>query len=338
MRQVIHDGIQEGLIPGAVARIGRVDEVLWHHHEGDAQVLGERRAMTDDTVFDLASLTKVVATLPALLLLVQSGQIALDAPVSRYFSAFGDGLKAQVRLFHLLTHTAGLVSHRPLYRWAQENGEIVKLAAESPLVLEPGTKVVYSDLGFILLGALVAKVSGETLNTFCASRIFEPLGMSRTGFVPSGVGDFAATEMVDNRVLSGVVHDENARAMGGTAGHAGLFAPAGDLVRYLALWTGRGGVLREIVKEAAIKSYTPGLGGNRGWGFVLRGDAYDIAGDLWPATAASHTGFTGTSLVFDRKSGYWAVLLTNRVHFGRQVEINDFRRRFHNAVAACLFG
>ncbi len=339
VRQVIHNAIQEGLIPGAVAQIGRMDEVLWQDHEGEAQVLAQHRSMEADTIFDLASLTKVVATLPAVLLLMQEGNIALSSPLSHYFPAFQSGMKSQVRIFHLLTHTAGLISHQPFYRLTKDSQEIIKMAADEPLVFEPGEKVSYSDLGFILLGALVSKITGEDLATFCTSRIFEPMGMTKTRFIPSDPsGNFAATEFNDNRVLSGVVHDENARAMGGIAGHAGLFAPAEDLVPYLAMWTGEKGVLGEIVKETAIKCQTPGRNGNRGWGFVLRGDSYDIAGDLWPSTTASHTGFTGTSLVFDRPSGYWAVLLTNRVHFGRQVDIQDFRRRFHNAAAVALFG
>lgn len=339
LRQVIHDGVQARLIPGAVAQVGRMNEVLWQYHEGEAQVVQHSRKMEVDTIFDLASLTKVVATLPAVLLLVEEGRLALDAPLSRYFPAFQSGMKSHVRIFHLLTHTAGLVSHQPFYRLAQDREAIINMAAQEPLVFEPGTRVLYSDLGFMLLGSVVAQVTGEDLSTFCTSRIFKPLGMNHTRFIPAASdGNFAATEVIDNQVLAGVVHDENARAMGGIAGHAGLFAKASDLVPYLAMWTGRGGVLCEIVKERAIKCHTQGLGGNRGWGFVLRGDSYDIAGDLWPPTTASHTGFTGTSVVFDRRSGYWAVLLTNRVHFGRQVEIQDFRRRFHNAAAACLFG
>ncbi|WP_040767548.1 serine hydrolase domain-containing protein [Sulfobacillus thermosulfidooxidans] len=344
VKQMLDYSTEHQLIPGVVAWLGRYDNVLFRYHQGYAQIYGEKRKMTSDTVFDLASLTKVVATLPAVLLLVQTGQLSLESFLSRYFSAFQDGMKAKVRIIHLLTHSAGLISHQPFYEWAQGQ-EIVNLIVNEPLSYEPGTRVVYSDLGFILLGALVEKISGQSLSEFCQQQIFEPLGMKHTRFLSSvgllgavGEENFAATEVVDKDPLVGIVHDENARAMGGVAGHAGLFSTAQDLSRYLAMWVGQGGPLREVVKERSLHSYTHGLGGSRGLGFVMRHDSYDIAGDLWPKTTVSHSGFTGTSVVFDRPSGYWAILLTNRVHFGRQTDISDFRRHFHNVAAACLFG
>ncbi|WP_053960175.1 serine hydrolase domain-containing protein [Sulfobacillus thermosulfidooxidans] len=339
VKHLLNHSIEHQQVPGVVAWLGRYDNVLFRYHYGYAQIYGVKREMTPETVFDLASLTKVVATLPAVLLLVQTGQLSLEAFLSRYFSAFQDGMKSKVRVIHLLTHTAGLISHRPFYEEAQGFQEIVNRVASEPLRYEPGTRVVYSDLGFMLLGALVEKISGQSLSDFCTQQIFEPLGMHQTRFQPAGEKiDFAATEVVDSHPLVGIVHDENARAMGGIAGHAGLFSTAQDLSRYLAMWVGREGPLKEIVKDRALDSYTTELGGVRGLGWVLRRDSYDIAGDLWPETTVSHSGFTGTSLVFDRASGYWAILLTNRVHFGRQTEINDFRRRFHNVAAACLFG
>jgi CubicO group peptidase (beta-lactamase class C family) len=212
------------------------------------------------------------------------------------------------------------------------------LVKAEPLAAVPGSQVVYSDLGFMLLGSLVEKIRGESLADFARREIFKPLNMNRTTFLPSEEDDCAATEMVGGLVKSGAVHDENAGGLGGVAGHAGLFAPVRDLARYMAMWTGPDkSPLGRLTREQSLVERTAGLGGHRSWGWVLRGDGFDVAGDLWPSTTAGHTGFTGTSLVFDRPSGYWAILLTNRVHFGRQTDIGELRRRFHNAVAHALF-
>lgn len=336
--QVLENSISSHHIPGAVAWIGRYDRVLFQFQGGYAAVHGSRGPMHSDTLFDLASLTKVVATLPAILLLVQQGALALETPVSHYFPEFREGMKAQICLSHLLTHSAGLMSHRPFYRWEHDAGRIIGRIVQEPLWYEPGSQVLYSDLGFILLGQIITLISGQSLGEFCESALFKPLGMNHTQFVPREPESmFAATEVVDGRALIGVVHDENARAMGGMAGHAGLFAPAPDLGRYLGMWVGQEGPLAAVTKDTALQLHTRGLNGKRGWGWVLRGDPYDTAGDLWPRSTASHTGFTGTSVVFDRPSGCWAILLTNRVHFGRQTNIGEVRRRFHNAAAGALF-
>ncbi len=335
---VIDAAVASGLIPGAAAMAGRQDDVLFRHVRGQAQVLGTPRPLHKDTLFDVASLTKVVATLPSVLLLMQRGELSLESFLSRYFDEFSQGPKSSVRVSQLLTHTAGLVSHQPFYERAQTPGELMAMVRAEPLARDSGTQVEYSDLGYMLLGSLVEKITGENLAEFACREIFKPLNMTRTGFLPAEDEDCAATEMVGHDVKCGVVHDENAACAGGIAGHAGLFAPVRDLARYLAFWTNADkGPLGRLTREQALINRTAHLGGHRGWGWVLRGDGYDVAGDLWPASTASHTGFTGTSLVFDRPSGYWAVLLTNRVHFGRQTDISDLRRRFHNAVAHALF-
>ena len=180
--------------------------------------------------------------------------------------------------------------------------------------------MVYSDVGFMLLGRIVSAITGAALDVSVAELVTGPLGMTRTWFRPA-VGPppaVAATELQpDGTALAGIVHDENARFFGGVAGHAGLFAPVDDLVRYLdAAWLG-GQFLSRSWRREACRPQTGGLGGVRGLGWVLRGDPADPLGRCWPPRSVSHTGFTGTSLACDPVSGGWAVLLTNEVHFGR---------------------
>ncbi|MHB1612415.1 MAG: serine hydrolase domain-containing protein [Sulfobacillus sp.] len=337
-RDLLEDAVASDRIPGAVAICGRKSEILFQFHCGFAQVYPVARQMQHDTLFDVASLTKVMATLPALLILVERGQISLDTPLSDYFPAFAEVSKRAVRVKHLITHTSGLVAKKP-FLWERFEGTdaIIAAALAEPLDTEPGARVAYSDYGYIIAGALVEQVSRRPLAEFLQDTVFGPLQMHDTTFNPTGAKNIAATEVERGVAKLGVVHDKTAAAMGGIAGHAGLFSSARDMARYLGMWVGGPGPLAQNTCEHAVGLQTPGLTGRRGWGWVLRGDSQDISGDLWPDTVASHTGFTGTSTIFDRPSGAWAVLLTNRVHFGRHIDIGSLRRQFHNAVAYALF-
>lgn len=337
-QELLEEAVASRLIPGVVGLCGRGPEVLFQFHEGFAQIDPSQRRMQEDTLFDLASLTKVLATLPALLILVQHGDLSLDTPLAQYFYPFRFGAKQKVQVRHLLTHTSGLVPRTPpLWQRCQGSEAIIAAATEEPLEAEPGTQVIYSDAGYIILGALIEQVSGSPLDEFTQRHVFRPLGMHHTTFTPQNTTNIAATEVESAITKVGVVHDKTAEVMGGVAGHAGLFAPADDVARYLGMWVGEPGPLAQDACHQAVLLKTLGLNGNRGWGWVLRGDSQDIGGDLWPESSASHTGFTGTSVIFDRPSGAWAVLLTNRIHFGRQTNISFLRRQFHNAVAEGLF-
>ena len=337
---VLNDAVTQGVFPGAAWAVGRKEALMAEGAVGRmAEPRFDDRPMTLDTVFDLASLTKVVATLPSILLLAQAGTVHLDEPVGTYVRDFAGPDKERVTLRHLLTHTGGLVSHRDFYRTFR-GPEVVRAAAAEPLGREPGTRVEYSDLGFILLGEVVRAASGQPIDQFAEEHIFHPLGMTQTRYVPDPElrARIAPTEIPPDAddPKRGVVHDENAAAMGGVSGHAGLFAPLGDLVRYLTgIWLGPE-LLSPWTRESALRLWTDGLGGRRGLGWVLRPDGYDPTGDFWPTTTFSHTGFTGTSVAADPVSGVWAILLTNRVHFGRGTAIGTARRRFYNAVAGCL--
>jgi CubicO group peptidase (beta-lactamase class C family) len=361
--ELIDRAVAAGVVPGAVLAAGRGGpEPLLRHVAGHAQRdAAARRPMTADTVFDLASLTKVVVTLPVLLQLAGQAGLGLDQPVRRYLPAFAGPGKDQVTVRQLLLHTSGLPGSRRYDQRPRDPADIRAAALAEPLVARPGTVFCYSDVGFITLGELATAVSGRGLDELARNVVCVPLGMTATRYLPPAewAGRVAATEPVRGRAKVGVVHDENAEAMGGVAGHAGLFGTAADLARYASAWAGDGcaedgwaedgrpeegwpgnGWAADGLRDEALRCQTDGLGGRRGLGWGLRGDVWDNMGDGWPASGAGHTGFTGTSLSVDPRTGLWAVLLTNAVHFGRDPRhsVVGLRKQVHAAVAAALLG
>lgn len=337
-RKLLDEAIDAGLVPGALAQVGIGDETLWQYIGGFAELGANPRPMQENTWFDLASLTKVMATLPAILLLVERHRIRLDDPVPQFLSGFSERWNS-VTIRHLLTHTGGLASHRDYYLTLRGREPFLTAIEKEPWDSLPGSRVAYSDLGFILLGAIVESVSDMPLDTFVTEHIFHPLGIGEATYCPDPTIQLrcAATEVVEQKAWVGTVHDENARAMGGVAGHAGLFATLGAVSRYASLWASPDHpLLSPQVKSLAPQLWTEGLGGYRGLGWVLANDPYDVSGSLWPKTGAGHTGFTGTSIQFDGHSGLWAVLLTNRVHFGRDKNVSPLRRQFHDVVVSTV--
>jgi CubicO group peptidase (beta-lactamase class C family) len=364
---LIDDAVTTGVIPGAVlaAGIGSAEPAI-RHVAGFAQDDSHaRRAMTFDTIFDLASLTKVVATLPCVLRLVAAGQVGLDHRVRRYLRTFSGAGKDAVTVRQLLTHTSGLPAYRMYHEYLHDPAELRAAALAEPLVTTPGTGVCYSDIGFIVLGELCAAVTGDGLDKLVAELVCTPLGMADAGYLPGAglAGRIASTEPSAGVAKTGVVHDENAEAMAGVAGHAGMFAAAAGLSRYAAAWAaGTSGVAASLglpgwLRADALRCQTDGMPAaarpgedgpgrtgpvtdRRGLGWGLRGDLWDNMGDGWPVSGAGHTGFTGTSLSIDPVSGLWAVLLTNAVHFGRgpRHSVVGLRKQVHAAVAAALAG
>jgi len=337
-RQPLHQAVAEGVTPGAVATVvdrGGASEVV---------ACGQRRLdgpeVTPDTRYDLASLTKVVATLPSVLRLVAAGEVGLDDPVGRFFSSAGwfrQPSLADASVRSLLTHTSGLPAWRPLFAEVSERRTALAAVLQSPLE-QPG-EVVYSDLGFMLLGALVERVAHERLDAFAAREVFAPLGMTDTRFGPLAGVPVAATEDCGwrDRVLEGEVHDENATVWEGVAGHAGLFGTAADLARYARAWLmrdpslGPEPLLAEATQEQAVAGDGAAAGARRGLGWALAGpNGFAGAG----ARGFGHTGFTGTSLWVDPAAGHAVVLLSNRVHprRGPPEAIQRLRVAFHEAV------
>lgn len=363
--ELVDDAVTAGVIPGAVLAAGIGDgEPLIRHVAGNAQQDSRAsRPMTEDTVFDLASLTKVVGTLPCALRLVATGQLGLDHPARRYLAGFEGQGKDAVTVRQLLTHTSGLPDHRRYYEHLHDPVAVRAAVLAEPLVAAPGSRVCYSDVGFITLGELCAAVGGAGLDRLVPELVCGPLGLADTGYRPAAglARRIASTEAIAGVAKTGVVHDENAEALGGVAGHAGLFGTAADLGRYATAWATAGSGpaaalgLPGWLRAEALRCQTEGMPGTsrpgsadptrpdadrRGLGWGLRGDRWDNMGDGWPFSGAGHTGFTGTSLSVDPASGLWAVLLTNAVHFGRGPghSVVRLRKQVHAAVAAALLG
>jgi CubicO group peptidase (beta-lactamase class C family) len=333
--------VSGGGIPGAVAIAGQGQVALgqWTAGQADAR-LG--RPMRTETVFDLASLTKVVATTTVTLALAGRGELGLADPVADYLPGFAACRDAGVTVAHLLTHTSGLPGSRQFYRWCGSRAALLGELGLTPLEAPPGTRVRYSDPGFITLGEVVAAAAGEPLEAAVRRLVTVPLGLASATFIPNGSAHhFAATETRgDGTAWTGVVHDENARLMGGVAGHAGLFATAPDLARFAAWWVSDddtavpAGLRRDATAcQTGGACQTGDAGGRRGYGWACAGDAFDILGGHWPPSAVSHTGFTGTSLALDPATGRWLVLLTNAVHFGRDATAIVALRRAVHAVS-----
>lgn len=353
--QAIDREIEAGTAPGAVlAVVHRGQE--WMYVAGYAQP-EHRVVVQKDTLYDCASLTKVVATLPLVLGLIDEGILELGTAISTWLPEFGAAGKEKVTVGQLLTHTSGLQADMKLHTHGWSKEQMWKAINQAVLQREPQTAVIYSDLGYLVLGRLVEEVSGLPLDEVAKRRIFEPLGMKNAAFSPiSDVrGRCAATEYDEEfgGHLCGVVHDEKARAFGGVCGHAGLFATAGDLTRYARMWL-EGGIVpdggsnhsgsgkhRRVLSQAAVEmstqSYTSGIAeANRGLGWVLKGDRMDASGDWMSARSYGHTGFTGTSLWIDPDHDLAAILLTNRVYGGRSGSVASLRVRVHNALTAAV--
>ena len=342
--ELIGAAVATGAVPGVVAAAGRGPQQLATWVGGQADTTpGSARPMSAETGFDLASLTKVVATTTAVLALAGRGRLGLDDAVTRYLPGFAAFRERPAVIRHLLTHTSGLPATRTFYQWCASRDELLAGLLATPLDAPPGAAVTYSDLGFIALGEIVAAVAGEPLDAAVRRLVTGPLGMFATGFTPAAAppGGFAATERrPDGSPWTGTVHDENARLMGGVAGHAGLFSTLADLAAFAGWWVSdSGGPVPARLRREAESCQTAGLGRCRGLGWSKPGDAHDVLAGAWPPAAVSHTGFTGTSLALDAASGVWVVLLANSVHFRRDpAAVQALRRGVHAAVAAALLG
>lgn len=344
--QLLEQEINKDEIPGGVALVGRNGAIVGTCAVGRAVATPELELpVTEDTIYDCASLTKVMVTLPLILQLVDRGELRLKDPVTRYFPEFAANDKSDVTIMHLLTHTSGFQAFRNLHSHGWTPGQIRAAVMEEGLVYPCGGGYEYSDFNYIVLGEIAAKLFGLPLQEAAQKFILEPLGMSNSGYRPDTALQprIAATEFMQGSCRWGEVHDENALAMGGVSGHAGLFATAGDAAKYAVMWLNKGkladgsSLLSAAAVEGATRSYTQGKeNANRGLGWVLKGDKWDASGDWFSAQSFGHTGFTGTSLWMDPTANVFAVLLTNRVHYGREKSVVRLRDCFHNAVAASI--
>lgn len=345
---VAREAVQSGEIPGVVVLVGRGDSVLLTRAYGSRRLVPHAVPMTVDTIFDIASLTKPLGTALAVMALVERGAVKLDAPVGRYLPEFRKPLFTPVTIQRLLTHSAGFPAIPPPNAVKAGAGPARTLRAlrQVPFDYPPGSGTQYSDVGFMLLGEVVRRVSGKPLDRYLETTIFKPLGLRDTGFNPGSRlrNRIAPTEFAGGRMLLGEVHDPRARLLGGVAGHAGMFSTAADLGRLCRMLV-TGGTLGgvRIFKPATIRTMwtrTSDGSGSRALGWDVASVYARSMLPFFPPEAVIHTGFTGTLVMIDPATGTYLIVLTNRVHpsGGGAAKIRELRVRLAGAVGAALFG
>ncbi|GBD01837.1 Beta-hexosaminidase [bacterium HR18] len=337
---LLEAAIRQKAFPGAAVAIGRGEAIVWLKGYGHYTYSSDQR-VTPESVFDLASLTKVVVTTTAAMQLYEAGKLDLEAPVARYLPEFAQNGKDQVTIRQLLSHTSGLAPYRPFHRMGLTTAEAVRQAIlADTLVYAPGTEARYSDLGMIVLGWVIERITGQPLDAYAQAHIFQPLGMRHTRFRPVGWSDSTVVPTeVDtifrHRLLQGEVHDETAWILGGVAGHAGVFSTAADLARFAYMLVNEGRIGgRQFLKPETIRLFTtpvdPPRAGTRALGWDTKSpQGYTSAGRFFSLRSFGHTGFTGTSLWIDPEQQLFVILLTNRVYPTRE-------NQKHLAIRAAL--
>jgi uncharacterized protein YbbC (DUF1343 family)/CubicO group peptidase (beta-lactamase class C family) len=358
---IVNAAVQDDEIPGGVLLVSHRGHVIYRKAFGERAIIPHRERMTTSTIFDLASLTKLFATTPSIMRLLEQGTLRLNDPLVRYMPEFAgngsDDPKAQITIRMLLTHMSGLAPDPPLSAALPGENALVQEIDHETLMYPPGDRFVYSDTNFILLGELVKRITGKRLDEYAAENFYRPLGMKHTRFLPPAlwIPDIAPTEEIDlppgakpgsglGHVLRGVVHDPRSRAIGGVAGHAGLFSTVDDMAIYCQMLLDGGripGSMRRIFSAATVhKMTTPQT---PPWSPNIRGLGWDIdtaysspRGDLFPLGSYGHTGFTGTSVWIDPASQTFIIFLTNSVHPYVRQATSSVRAKIANAVAAAL--
>ena len=349
--ELVESALRQRIFPGMELLVARGDEVLLHEAWGDLEVGPENPPLATGTLWDIASITKPIATASAVMILLEKGQVGLEDKAADFFPEFDSPEKRGITLRHLLTHTSGLPDWADLYSESASQAEALQRLVNVSLKHPTGTAMVYSDLGYLLAAEVVRRISGESLAEFFHQHVAHPLQLTQTSFNPPLDEDgppFAPTQYCTFRqqLLRGVVHDENAYIFGGEGGNAGLFSTAADLHRYARMILHRGeleGVrlFSERTVELMITNHNSPRLPHRGLGWDIKGEIFTYAscGALMGQGAIGHTGFTGTSLWMEPDTGLTVILLSNRVNISRnrnQAEMIRFRPRLHNLVI-CLF-
>lgn len=338
---IVEKAVSEGKTPGAVVLIASRGEVVYRRAFGYRTLEPKKIPMTEETIFDLASVTKVVATTTAVMQLAEKGKLDIEAPVARYWPAFGRNGKDKVTVRQLLTHYSGLRPDLSLKTgWSGYENGLKKILSEMP-VFPPGTQFVYSDINFEVLGELVRRLSRQPLDRYCAEHIFRPLGMKDTGFTPSSslLGRIAPTEYFHGKPLCGKAHDPSCYRMGGVAGHAGLFSTADDLSVFAQMLLGDGNyrgkrILRaETVAMMTTPQSPPDKKNIRGFGWDLEAPFVSNREELPPVGAYGHLGYTGTALWIDPVTDTYIIVLTNRVHPDGKGDVKELRTAIKKIVS-----
>ena len=343
--------VTEHVFPGAVLLVSREGSIVWHQEYGIADLFA-RRPMTTETIFDLASLTKPLATVPAVMILVQQGLIGIEQELGDILPAFNRDQKANIKVKHLLYHTSGLADYRPYYKEIDQlptqnrKPALRNLLANEPLINPIGKEVLYSDLGFMILEWMIEHVSGSRLDHFAYETIYNPLGLDNLFFVDLSEkkrrGLYAATEQCLWRktLLTGQVHDENAYVVGGIQGHAGLFGTAAAVHMLVGrlLSAYQGSVPDDLFQTKMVRLFFKRLPNtDKALGFDAPASRDSSAGRYFSPNSVGHLGFTGTSFWMDLDCSIIVILLTNRVHPSRDnTAIKAFRPKLHDTIMQCL--
>lgn len=336
----IDRAIRENKLPGGVLLVGHDDRIVYRKAYGYRSLVGVKEPMTVDTIFDLASLTKIVATTSAMMKLYEQGRLDIDAPVTRYLPEFQGG-RSPITIRELMTHFSGFrpdIDIDPPWR-GYDTG--IRMAMMDKPVAPPDTKFIYSDTNFMLLGEIARRLSGKPENEYVKELLFDPLGMKDTGYLPPASlrPRIAPTEMQpDGTVLRGVVHDPRARWMGGVAGHAGVFSTADDLAKFCRMILDGGD---GIFSPATIQKFSSPASPVdnpvvRGLGWDINSPYSGTRGNLFPVGSFGHTGFTGTSIWIDPSSRTYVIFLANSVHPHLRPPITPLRRKIATIVAASV--
>lgn len=361
VRAIIREAIERKDFPGAVLLVGRKGKIVFHQSFGESQWIPEFRPMSTSSIFDLASITKPVATGTSIMILIEQGKIRLWDKVKDYIPEFKayvkdrDQLSEREReledacLWHLLTHTSGLPPYTDAEEVAQKLGNplstealvghIAQLEKSDP----PGEAFHYSCLGFISLAYIIEKVTGQSVAEFASENIFKPLKMRYTFFAPPSEFHLSCvpTEVVDGKPLIGIVHDPLARLQGGISGNAGLFSTAGDLAIFAQMMLNKGEfkgkrILSPLGVERMTSVYQEVASAGRGLGWDLDSTFSTNGGDLFGPDSFGHTGYTGTSIWIDPETETFVIFLTNRVHPDDEGSVASIRSRVANIVASSI--
>lgn len=339
---IVREGLEQGKMPGCVVMIGRREGIVFRKAYGFRQTTPQQVPMTIDTVFDLASLTKPIATATSVMILVQQGRIDINASVASYLPEFAANGKERITVRNLLTHTGGLMADNSISDYAGTPEEAIGKIYNLKPVSEPGAEFIYSDVGFIVLGQIVRAVGGENVHEFSQEAVFQPLGMAETGYLPGeGLRARAAvTEQREDRWMQGEVHDPRAFALGGIAGHAGLFSTADDLAKYAVMMLNRGQLGdHRILEHGTFALMTTAVDvprGRRALGWDTRTGYSSNRGDLMSSGAFGHGGFTGTGIWIDPEQNLFVIFLSNRVHPDGKGLVNPLIGRIGTIAGAAL--
>ncbi|QDT25196.1 Esterase EstB [Gimesia panareensis] len=339
---VVERGLERDSMPGAVVLVGYRGKVVFLKAYGDRQVKPAQQAMTTDTVFDLASLTKPIATATSIMKLVEEGNLKLSDPVAKYIPEFAANGKQDVTIYQLLTHQGGLIPDNSIKDYLDGPETAMERIYDLKLYYQPGTRFAYTDVGFILLGDIVKRITGESVHEFSQKNIFQPLGMQETGYLPADElkQRAATTQERDGHWMQGEVHDPRSYRLGGVAGHAGLFSTAEDLAVYAQMMLNQGQyeetrVLKPETIDIMTRGY-PVVDDIRGLGWDSLSRYSSNRGDLFSRRAFGHGGFTGTAIWMDPAQDLFVIFLSNRVHPDGKGSVNSLAGRIGTIAAAAI--